>query len=90
MAKINVVFDTVEKTCVADLNGEQLDFSCIRFEKYDDQVYMYMSRMSEDKDNKMITYTQVTAEDGSCTFVEDKKEKLDKAIRDFLGIARKN
>lgn len=63
MAKVNVEFDTVEKTISVSINGQSIDdASEVVFHKdYEDEWCCSVLTMSHDEENDLRSYTRLSA-----------------------------
>lgn len=93
MAKIVAEFDTVDKTLSVVIDGTAVD-NVVGVDMHrgyccdgDEQEFRCnVSQLSEDKDNKLRTFTHLMAsEDGSMVVTDSEKQSLEQAIASYFG-----
>ena len=63
MAKINIEFDTINKTCTASMDGKVIEDFCggSFYMGYDEKWACNLSSRTEDEDNDVVKYTGLMA-----------------------------
>ena len=90
MMKINVEFDTQEKTISATVDGKAVDnLSSIMFYTYDGKANCELATVEQDENEKMVKVNKIYAASKDCFVTKD--EPLHRLIaREIFGIKDKD
>ena len=73
MMKINVEFDTQDKTIIASMNGKKIsNLSSIYFYVYDGKANVELSTLEADEEEKTVKVTRVMADNKDELVIKEK------------------